>query len=199
MLVAEPRHDGRDVDERPATAFPHGRCERPDHVQCSEVVDIDLAADVIHAPVDEARERGEPRVVDDDVRCADRASGSVDLVRLRDVEADGLDAGKVDRRRAGCSPRALRYYEEQGLLAPQRTQGGQRRYPVDAVERVLLYRRLIDAGLGTEVIRELLPCMNGSAGADTVATLEREHAKLLDQARELEATADRLADILKSL
>jgi hypothetical protein len=53
--------------------------------------------------------------------------------------------------------------------------------------------------LGTEVIRELLPCMNGSAGADTVATLEREHAKLLDQARELEATADRLADILKSL
>src|SRR5699024_2349417 len=81
----------------------------------------------------EARERGEPRVVDDDVRCADRASGSVDLVRLRDVEADGLDAGKVDRRRAGCSPRALRYYEEQGLLAPQRTQGGQRRYPADAV------------------------------------------------------------------
>ena len=168
-------------------------------MQRSEVVDIDLAADVIHAPVDEARERGEPRVVDDDVRCADRASGSVDLVRLRDVEADGLDAGKVDRRRAGCSPRALRYYEEQGLLAPQRTQGGQRRYPADAVERVLLYRRLIDAGLGTEVIRELLPCMNGSAGADTVATLEREHAKLLDQARELEATADRLADILKSL
>jgi DNA-binding transcriptional MerR regulator len=102
-------------------------------------------------------------------------------------------------RRAGCSPRALRYYEEQGLLAPQRTQGGQRRYPADAVERVLLYRRLIDAGLGTEVIRELLPCMNGSAGADTVATLEREHAKLLDQARELEATADRLAGILKSL
>src|SRR5699024_6152238 len=97
------------------------------------------------------------------------------------------------------SPRALRYYEEQGLLAPQRTQGGQRRYPVDAVERVLLYRRLIDAGLGTEVIRELVPRMNGSAGADTVATLEREHAKLLDQARELEATADRLADTLKSL
>src|SRR5699024_4572945 len=107
----EPRHDGRDVDERPATAFPHGRCERPDHVQCSEVVDIDLAADVIHAPVDEARARGEPRVVDDDVRCADRAIGSVDLVWLRKVEAVGLDVWKVDRRCSGYSTRALSYYE----------------------------------------------------------------------------------------
>lgn len=102
-------------------------------------------------------------------------------------------------RRAGCSPRALRYYEEQGLLAPLRTAGGQRRYPGNAVERVLLYRRLIDAGLGTEVIRELLPCMNGSPSEDTTATLRREHAKLLEQARELEATADRLKDILTSL
>src|SRR5699024_2365405 len=139
-----------------------------DHVQCSEVVDIDLAADVIHAPVDEARERGEPRVVDDDVRCADRASGSVDLVRLRDVEADGLDAGKVDRRRAGCSPRALRYYEEQEIFARQRNEGSQRRYTAAAVEPVLHYRRLIDDGLGKDLIRKLLPSMNGSAGADTV-------------------------------
>ncbi|WP_432789658.1 MerR family transcriptional regulator [Brevibacterium sp. K11IcPPYGO002] len=102
-------------------------------------------------------------------------------------------------RRAGSSPRALRYYEEQGLLAPKRTAGGQRRYPTDAVERVVLYRRLIDAGLGTAVIRELLPCMNGSAAADTVATLQREHKKLLAQARELEATAGRLESILESL
>ncbi|WP_211168010.1 MerR family transcriptional regulator [Brevibacterium sp. 'Marine'] len=102
-------------------------------------------------------------------------------------------------RRAGSSPRALRYYEEQGLLAPKRTAGGQRRYPTDAVERVVLYRRLIDAGLGTAVIRELLPCMNGSAAADTVATLQREHKKLLAQARELEATAGRLESILAAL
>jgi DNA-binding transcriptional MerR regulator len=102
-------------------------------------------------------------------------------------------------RRSGSSPRALRYYEEQGLLAPERTEGGQRRYPADAVERVLLYRRLIDAGLGTEVIRELLPCMNGSATSDTVATLQREHKKLLAQARELEATAGWLESILESL
>src|SRR5699024_4063606 len=121
-----------------------------------------------------------------------------DMTQNAPPTASLLTIGETARR-AGCSPRALRYYEEQGLLAPQRTQGGQRRYPADAVERVPLYRRLIDAGLGTEVIRELLPCMNGSAGADTVATLEPEHAKLVDQARELEATADRLAGILKSL
>ncbi len=40
--------------------------------------------------------------------------------------------------KAGVSVRALRYYEEQGLLAATRTSSGQRTYPDTAVDRVLL-------------------------------------------------------------
>src|SRR5699024_547655 len=39
---------------------------------------------------------------------AGRARGGLDLVRLGDVEADGLDAGKVDRLRPACSRIDLR-------------------------------------------------------------------------------------------
>ena len=41
-------------------------------------------------------------------------------------------------RQAGVSTRALRYYEEQGLLASERTPSGQREYAASAVERVRL-------------------------------------------------------------
>lgn len=109
-----------------------------------------------------------------------------------------MSIGEVARR-TGSSPRALRYYEQQGLLAPERTSGGQRRYSADTVERVLLYRTLLDAGLGTDVIRDLLPCMNGGATPETVAMLRRERETMLTQARQLEATAGRLDELLNSL
>ena len=38
----------------------------------------------------------------------------------------------------GASARSLRYYEQQGLLASERSSGGQRHYPESAVERVTL-------------------------------------------------------------
>ena len=48
--------------------------------------------------------------------------------------------------RAGLNASAIRYYEKLGLLAaPQRT-GGQRRYPSDALSRVLLIRFATDMG-----------------------------------------------------
>jgi len=48
--------------------------------------------------------------------------------------------------RAGVSTRALRYYEEQGLLSSERTHGGQRTYPESAVERVRLIQQFFTAG-----------------------------------------------------
>jgi MerR family transcriptional regulator, redox-sensitive transcriptional activator SoxR len=48
---------------------------------------------------------------------------------------------------AGVSVRALRYYEEQGLVAARRTSGGQRRYPESTVERVRFIQLLYSAGL----------------------------------------------------
>ncbi|NYI05644.1 MerR family transcriptional regulator [Allostreptomyces psammosilenae] len=62
-------------------------------------------------------------------------------------------------RRTGVSERALRYYEEQGLLRPARRPSGYREYDEADVARVRRIRLLLAAGLGTAVIAEVLPCM----------------------------------------
>jgi DNA-binding transcriptional MerR regulator len=61
----------------------------------------------------------------------------------------------------GVSTRLLRYYEEQGLLHPDRSANGYRSYPYGAVEIVKQIRALLHAGLPTEVIRCALPCLDG--------------------------------------
>ncbi|MER6815371.1 MerR family transcriptional regulator [Spirillospora sp. NPDC000708] len=61
-------------------------------------------------------------------------------------------------RRTGVSARLLRYYEEQGLLAAGRDANGYRRYSGDSVATVRKIRVLLEAGLSTEVIRQVLPC-----------------------------------------
>src|SRR5690606_30779200 len=62
--------------------------------------------------------------------------------------------------RAGVSVRALRYYEEQGLLRPERTSAGQRVYPESAVERVRFFQDMYAAGLSSRHLAELLPCVD---------------------------------------
>ena len=62
--------------------------------------------------------------------------------------------------RTGISARMLRYYEEQGLLTPDRTSSGYRSYPDGAVSQAGQIRGLLDAGLTTEIIRTILPCLN---------------------------------------
>ena len=48
--------------------------------------------------------------------------------------------------RAGLNASALRYYEKMGLLASPYRTGGQRRYPGDALDRVLLIRFASEMG-----------------------------------------------------
>ncbi|MEI5100807.1 MerR family transcriptional regulator [Streptomyces sp. PmtG] len=62
-------------------------------------------------------------------------------------------------RRTGVSQRLLRYYEEQGLLAPVRRPSGYREYTEEDVATVRGIRVLLAAGLTTTTIAELLPCM----------------------------------------
>lgn len=60
----------------------------------------------------------------------------------------------------GVAPRMLRYYEEQGLIAPTRDDNGYRRYCGDAaVDRVAQIRGLLGAGVPTSIIRDLIPCL----------------------------------------
>ncbi|MCG8914468.1 MerR family transcriptional regulator [Actinokineospora sp. PR83] len=74
--------------------------------------------------------------------------------------------------RTGVSIRSLRYYEERGLLTSTRTTGAQRLYTEDSVDRVRLLRRLFDAGLSSETIAALLPCVDTPAEDVTAQTLE---------------------------
>ncbi|PRY45252.1 MerR family transcriptional regulator [Umezawaea tangerina] len=104
-------------------------------------------------------------------------------------------------RRTGASARALRYYEECGLLTPGRASSGYREYDDRAVVTVRRVRVLLAAGLSTSVIAEILPCV-----VDDTVVLAGRCPELLDGlARErARITADveaRLAarDILDSL
>ncbi|NUT98620.1 MAG: MerR family transcriptional regulator [Saccharothrix sp.] len=67
-------------------------------------------------------------------------------------------------RLAGVSVRALRYYEEEGLVRPGRGGNGYRRFDERDVEVVRQVRGLIECGLPTRLIREVLPYLD-SPGA----------------------------------
>ncbi|MFD9318829.1 MerR family transcriptional regulator [Streptomyces sp. NPDC060053] len=63
--------------------------------------------------------------------------------------------------RTGVPTRLLRYYEEQGLLHPDRGENGYRSYGAAAVRDVQQIRGLLDSGLTTEMIRAILPYLSG--------------------------------------
>jgi DNA-binding transcriptional MerR regulator len=99
----------------------------------------------------------------------------------------------------GASVRALRYYEEHGLLFSQRTASGQRRYQSDAVERVRLLRRLYSAGLSSTTIATLLPCVDSPSGdvsRESIEIMRREHARISDQIAGLITTRDDLSFLI---
>jgi DNA-binding transcriptional MerR regulator len=100
-------------------------------------------------------------------------------------------------RRAGVSVRALRYYEEQGLLTAQRSGTGQRHYPEQAVERVTLIQNFYAAGLTSRTVLELLPCIEAAVttpGSLDLLTTERD--RIDRQIADLTRTRDRLDGIL---
>ncbi|MFD0743727.1 MerR family transcriptional regulator [Phytohabitans flavus] len=63
----------------------------------------------------------------------------------------------------GVSVRALRYYEEEGLIRPARSANGYREFGDGAVEAVRQIRGMIESGLPTRIIREILPYLDGPA------------------------------------
>lgn len=85
--------------------------------------------------------------------------------------------------RSGASVRSLRYYEEQGLLASERSASGQRHYAESAVERVLFLRRLYAAGLTSSTIAQLLPC----AYAPSTTTSDHAFEVMVEERAKLDA------------
>ncbi|GAB3218153.1 MerR family transcriptional regulator [Kineococcus gypseus] len=99
---------------------------------------------------------------------------------------------------AGVSVRALRYYEEQGLLSAERSAGGQRHYPPSAVERVRFIQNLYAAGLGSRAVLRILPCMEHGVLTDEMhERLLAERARVQEQLEELTATRDKLDEVIR--
>ena len=100
-------------------------------------------------------------------------------------------------RGAGVSVRAVRYYEEQGLLIPERSPSGQRLYRQDAIARVRFFQQMYAAGLTSQRITELLPCWEaGHTDADQRAMLRIERERIQAKIDELEAARDRLDQVI---
>ncbi|GAA0479476.1 MerR family transcriptional regulator [Paractinoplanes deccanensis] len=96
-------------------------------------------------------------------------------------------------RRAHVSVRALRYYEEQGLLASRRSPSGQRHYAEPAVDRVQLIRHLYAAGLTSRTIAGLLPCVDARVSTpESRARLAAERDRIDAQIAGLTQARNRL-------
>jgi DNA-binding transcriptional MerR regulator len=86
-------------------------------------------------------------------------------------------------RRTGVSVRALRYYEEQRLLEPERGANGYRYFSERDVERVAQIQLLFASGLNSATVSEVLPCVCGT-GTDEYETPAPDLVESLRSARE---------------
>lgn len=110
-----------------------------------------------------------------------------------------LTIGRVAEA-AGCKVQTIRYYEEIGLLPrPARSDGNQRLYGRDDVDRLLFIRHARDLGFPLRAIRDLLgladrpeqPCDAVDAIArDQLAQVERRLRRLQALKAELERMID---------
>ncbi|MFI0191667.1 MerR family transcriptional regulator [Streptomyces sp. NPDC017086] len=100
-------------------------------------------------------------------------------------------------RGAGVSVRAVRYYEQQGLLIAERSPSGQRLYRQDAIPRVRFFQQMFAAGLTSRRITELLPCWDsGHTDAEQRAMLRTERERLQAKVEDLQAALDRLDEVI---
>lgn len=60
--------------------------------------------------------------------------------------------------------RALRYYEDQGLLSPGRTDAGYRTYTEHDLMMVRRVQQLLTAGLSSTTVAVVLPCLSSHDG-----------------------------------
>lgn len=74
----------------------------------------------------------------------------------RDTQTTTLLSIGVVASRVGMHPQTLREYERQGLVEPQRTPGGTRRYGEAELERLVRIQRLTAEGLSLAGVRYVL-------------------------------------------
>jgi len=115
-----------------------------------------------------------------------------------------MNIGELSRR-TGVPARMLRYYEEQALLRPERTENGYRSYQESAVDLVTQIRGLLESGLTSEIIRNVLPCLDNPEdvrqtahclSAGTIALIQAELEQVQQRIDCLSRNRDAIADYL---
>ena len=91
---------------------------------------------------------------------------------------------------AGTSPRMLRYYEAEGLLAPMRRDNGYRDYGAGEVSAARQIVALSRAGLPLSLIRTVLPCAMENGALRACPSVAPELRRRL---RDVEEQIDALA------
>ncbi|MFF8531803.1 MerR family transcriptional regulator [Streptomyces sp. NPDC015532] len=106
-------------------------------------------------------------------------------------------------RVTGVSRRLLRYYEEQGLIVPDRSVNGYRDYDERYADRVKQIRGLLAAGLSTRLIKQILPCLDKprsihfpDATPEMLALLTSERDKLTDRIEVLTRNRNAMTEYL---
>jgi len=109
--------------------------------------------------------------------------------------------------RAGASTRQVRFYEAKGLITSTRGANNYRDYDETALGRVRQIRELLNAGLSTDVIRAVLPCLASprdpivfeGVTTETVAALERERDRMTTRIDVLARNRDAIAAYVTEL
>ncbi len=91
----------------------------------------------------------------------------------------------------GASPRALRHYEDRGLLVPDRNSNGYRNYAESDVIRVAQIKTMISAGLSAATIHQYFECARTDAHGTTLELCPRLQADLDSLTKRLDAQASR--------
>lgn len=105
-------------------------------------------------------------------------------------------------RATGVSERLLRYYEEQGLLRPERLPSGYRDYSEADIAAVRNIRTLLAAGLPIRIIADVLPCICDHherivpSCPEFIITLRRERARISAAVDELKTSQQLLDTVL---
>lgn len=107
-------------------------------------------------------------------------------------------------RRTGVHERLLRYYEEQGLLCPERRASGYRVYAESDVDTVRRIRSLLAAGLNTATIATVLPCLRDDnerlvpTCSNLVAELFQERDRITAAISELQTSRAMLDTVIEA-
>ncbi|WP_369175200.1 MerR family transcriptional regulator [Streptomyces sp. R28] len=101
----------------------------------------------------------------------------------------------------GTTPRALRHYEQAGLITSERAANDYRLYDAAVAVRVRNIRHLVDAGLTLDDVRVFLPCLDGDVtegpASDKVLRVALDRLALMNERIAAQiAVRDRLAAAL---